>query len=110
MYDQQIRLSSTTQRKESWNCAINENTKQPGEVRKIFQGILKQIISKSGSRRVGADGEEQPQHVLVWGVSQQLVVDHGGARRCFLSLLISFQNSLIGIFLENSLTAVSKPI
>ena len=36
--------------------------------------------------------------MLVWGVSQELVVDHGGARRCFLSLLISFQNSLIGIF------------
>ena len=67
-------------------------------MRKIFQGILKQIISKSGSRRDGADGEEQPQHVLVWGVSQELVVDHGGARRCFLSLLISFQNSFIGIF------------
>ena len=79
-------------------------------MRKIFQGILMEIIFKNGSRPDGADGEEQPQHVLVWSVSQELVVDHGGARRCFLSLLISFQNSLIGIFLENSLTAVSKPI
>ena len=79
-------------------------------MRKIFQGILMEIIFESGSRPNGAGGEEQPQHVLVWGVSQELVVDHGSARRCFLSLLISFQNSLIGIFLENSLTAVSKPI
>ena len=29
----------------------------PGEVRKIFQGILMEIIFKSGSRPDGADGD-----------------------------------------------------
>ena len=65
---------------------------------------------RRGSRPDGAGGEEQPQHVLVWRVSQELVVDHLEAHADVLSHFNIISEFFNRNFFENSLTAVSKPI